>query len=256
MLDRGQPVAFFAKPCDVNALRNYAEQDPRVDELVKFCIVMVCGGYGTPQGTIDFFRRSGIDPDEVTGLRYRGRGCPGPTRVETSDGQAREFHYIDYWGEDETTWSLPFRCKICPDGIGEAADLAAADTWIGGGPNRIDSETDPGTNAVIARTRAGEELLAAAAADGALEIEYDIVPDTLSLYQPHQVNKKYAAWARHQGLGDAGRIVPQTARLRIEELARELPEESNRFQREGTVKRVEIGKATLPTPEPCGQEHE
>ncbi len=246
-LDRGQPFAFFAKPCDVNALRNYAELDPRVDELVRYMVVMVCGGYGTPQGTVDFFRRSGIDPDAVTGLRYRGRGCPGPTRVDTADG-SQEFHYIDYWGEDETTWTLPFRCKICPDGIGEAADIAAADSWIGGGPNRIDSETDPGTNAVIARSRAGEELLAAAAADGYLVLEYDIVPDTLSLYQPHQVNKKYAAWARHQGLGDAGRIVPQTARLRIEQLAHELPAEALEFQRKGTVERVEVGKATLPTP--------
>ncbi|TNF86996.1 MAG: Coenzyme F420 hydrogenase/dehydrogenase, beta subunit C-terminal domain [Gammaproteobacteria bacterium] len=248
VLERDQPFAFIAKPCDVAALRNYAEQDSRVNELVKYWLVMVCGGYGTPQGTNDFFRRSGIEPEQVTGLRYRGRGCPGPTRVETADGSVQEFHYIDYWGEDETTWTLPFRCKICPDGIGEAADLAAADSWIGGGPDRVDSETDAGTNAIIARTRAGEELLAAAAADGALTIEYDIVPHTMSLYQPHQVNKKYAAWARHQGLGDAGHIVPQTARLRIEELARELPDETNEFQRKGTVERVEIGKATEPTP--------
>ncbi len=247
VLDRGRPFAFIAKPCDVAALRNYAAQDSRVDELLKYCLVMVCGGYGTPQGTLDFYRRHGIDPDTVTGLRYRGRGCPGPTRVETRAG-AREFHYIDFWGEDETTWTLPFRCKICPDGIGEAADIAAADTWIGGGPNRADSEIDPGTNAIIARTRAGEALLAAAAADGALEIEYDIVPHTLSLYQPHQVNKKYAVWARHRGLGDAGRIVPETARLRIEELARQLPAESSDFQRRGTVERIEAGKATLPTP--------
>ena len=249
VLKRNQPFAFFAKPCDVNALRNYAEQDSRVDELVRYCIVMVCGGYGTPRGTLDFYRRSGIDPNDVTGLRYRGRGCPGPTRVETADGSAREFHYIDFWGEDETTWSLPFRCKICPDGIGEAADIAVADTWIGGGPNRVDSETDPGTNAIIARTLAGEELLVAAAADAALTLEYDIVPDTMSLYQPHQVNKKYAAWARHRGLADAGRIVPQTARLRIEELARELPQEALDFQREGTLERIHSGKASEPTPE-------
>ena len=246
-LERDQPFAFIAKPCDVAALRNYAQQDERVDRLVKYMLVMVCGGYGTPQGTIEFYRRVGIDPQQVTGLRYRGRGCPGPTRVETGD-QVREFHYIDYWGEDETTWSLPFRCKICPDGIGEAADIAAADTWIGGGPNRVDSVDDPGTNALIARTRAGEELIAAATAAGALTLEYDIVPDILSVYQPHQVNKKYAAWARHQGLGDAGRIVPQTERLRIDELARDLPAETNEFQRDGTRKRVEIGKATEPTP--------
>jgi coenzyme F420 hydrogenase subunit beta len=247
-LDRNQPFAFVAKPCDIAALRNYARQDERVDRLVKYCLTMVCGGFGTPQGTVEFYRRFGIDPEAVTGLRYRGRGCPGPTRVETADG-AQEFHYIDYWGEDETTWTLPFRCKICPDGIGEAADIAAADTWIGGSPNRVDSADDPGTNALIARTRAGEELIADAAADGALTLEYDIVPDTLSVYQPHQVSKKYAAWARHQGLKDAGRIVPQTERLRIEELARDLPDASNDLQRDGTRKRVEIGKASEPTPE-------
>lgn len=246
-LERDQAFAFIAKPCDVSALRNYAKQDERVDRLVKYMLVMVCGGYGTPQGTVDFYRRVGIDPQQVTGLRYRGRGCPGPTRVETGD-EAQEFHYIDFWGEDETTWALPFRCKICPDGIGEAADIAASDTWIGGGPNRVDSVDDPGTNALIARTREGEELITAAAEAGALTLEYDIVPDILSVYQPHQVNKKYAAWARHQGLGDAGRIVPQTARLRIEELAQDLPDETNEFQREGTRKRIENGKATEPAP--------
>ena len=247
-LDRGQPFAFFSKPCDVAALRNYARHDSRVDELVKYCVVMVCGGYGAPSTTRAFYRRNGIDPDKVTGLRYRGRGCPGPTTVVAA-GETRDFHYLDYWGDDESMWGLPFRCKICPDGIGEAADIAAADTWVGGSPNRIDSETDPGVNAVIARTRAGEELLAAAAADGALVLDTDLRPDELSLYQPHQMNKKYVVWARHQGLGDAGRIVPQTARLRIEELARENSGSINRYQREGTVRRVEIGKATLPTPE-------
>ncbi|MDH3759487.1 MAG: Coenzyme F420 hydrogenase/dehydrogenase, beta subunit C-terminal domain [Gammaproteobacteria bacterium] len=246
-LERNQPFAFIAKPCDVAALRNYAEQDERVDRLVRYMLVMVCGGYGTPQGTNDFFRRVGIDPEQVTALRYRGRGCPGPTRVEAA-GEVREFHYIDYWGEDEATWTLPFRCKICPDGIGEAADIAASDTWIGGGPNRVDSVDDPGTNALIARTSAGEELIAAAAEAGALTLEYDIVPDIMSVYQPHQVNKKYAVWARHQGLADAGRIVPRTERLRIEQLARDLPDESNDFQRQGTLRRIEIGKATEPTP--------
>jgi coenzyme F420 hydrogenase subunit beta len=96
-------------------------------------------------------------------------------------------------------------------------------------------------------------LIADAAAAGALALEYDIVPDTVSVYQPHQVNKKYAAWARHQGLRDAGRIVPQTERLRIAELAQELPDETNQFQREGTLKRIEIGKATEPTPEPASR---
>lgn len=250
-LDRNQPFAFIGKPCDIAALRNYARHDSRVDELVKYWLTPVCGGFFPPESMTDFFDRIGVKRDDITNFRYRGRGCPGPTRIETKDGTIKTAHYLDVWGEDETQWSLPFRCKICPDGIGEAADIAASDTWPGGSPNRIDSETDLGTNAIIARTVAGQELMEAAERDGALTIEYDVTPDDLSIYQPHQMHKKYAAWARHQGLGDAGHIVPETHRLRIAELATELPDESNRSQREGTRQRVENGKATEPRPEPA-----
>ncbi len=248
VLDRNQPFAFIAKPCDISALRNYARHDERVDRLVKYWLTMVCGGYGTPASTRAFYQRIGIEPEEVTALRYRGYGCPGPTRVETKDA-VKEVHYLDFWGDDESMWGLPFRCKVCPDGIGEAADIAAADTWPGGSPNRIDSETDPGVNAIVARTRAGEELVAAAVADGALSIEYDITADDMSIYQPHQMHKKYAAWARHQGLADEGRIKPETARLRIKELSEELPEDINDHQRNGTRKRIQDGKVGEPTPE-------
>ncbi len=247
VLGRNQTFAFIAKPCDIAALRNYARHDDRVDKLVKYWLCMVCGGYGTPASTHAFYRRIDIDPEEVTMLRYRGYGCPGPTRVETKD-TVKEVHYLDFWGDDESMWALPFRCKICPDGIGEAADIAASDTWPGGSPNRVDSETDPGVNGVIARTKVGEELVAAAVADGALTIEYDIAPDDMSIYQPHQMHKKHAVWARHQGLDDEGRIKPETARLRIKELANELPNASNEQQRNGTRKRIQEGKVSEPTP--------
>lgn len=248
VLERNQPFAFIAKPCDIAALRNYARHDERVDDLVKYWLCMVCGGYGTPASTRAFYRRVGFEPEQVTSLRYRGYGCPGPTRVETND-RVKEVHYLDFWGEDETMWALPFRCKICPDGIGEAADIAVSDTWVGGSPNRADSETDQGVNAVIARTKHGAELLNAAISDSVLDIEYDIVPDEMTLYQPHQMHKKYAVWARHQGLKQEGRITPETSRLRIEELAAELPEDRNRYQAQGTCQRIREGKVDEPTPQ-------
>ena len=37
-------------------------------------------------------------------------------------GRVVELDYLDMWGEDDSAWSLPFRCKVCPDGIGEAAE--------------------------------------------------------------------------------------------------------------------------------------
>ena len=250
ILDRGEPLAFVAKPCDIAALRNYARHDGRVDDLVKYWLTPVCGGYMPPASMNEFLAEVGIEPSDVTAFRYRGRGCPGPTRVETAKG-ATEVHYLDFWGEDESMWSLPFRCKVCPDGIGEAADVAAADTWPGGSPDRVTSETDLGTNAVIARTRRGVELIDAAERDGVLTVEHDVTPDELSYYQMHQMRKKYAVWARYQGLRDEGRIVPDTRRLRIEALAGELPNRVNAYQREGTRRRVREGKASEPTPQPA-----
>ena len=85
--------------------------------------------------------REGLDPDRLTAFRYRGHGCPGRMRYELDDGTCKEFRYTDFWGTDESQWVPPFRCKVCPDGIGEAADIAAADTWPGGSP-------DPATEAV------------------------------------------------------------------------------------------------------------
>ncbi len=247
ILARGQLFAFIGKPCDIAALRNLARHDARVNELVKYWLTPVCGGYMPPPSMEAFLKRAGIAPEAVTAFRYRGRGCPGPTRIETGEG-AKEFHYLDLWGEDESAWHLPFRCKICPDGIGEAADIAAADSWPGGSPSREESESDPGTNALVVRTAAGQELLEAAVKAGALVLGQDVAPDEMSHYQPHQMRKKYTAHDRHQGLGDEGRIVPQTARLRLAELAAEMPEESRRYQREGARQRVRVGKATEVTP--------
>lgn len=248
VLEMGLPFAFIGKPCDVAALRNLGRHDPRVDQLVRYMLTPVCGGYMPPAATTAFLGRMGVDPSGVTGLRYRGRGCPGPTRIETADGST-EAHYLDFWGEDESMWMLPWRCKVCPDGIGEAADLAAADTWPGGSPTREESADDPGTNAVVVRTAAGLELLEAAERDGALVVERDATPEEMSDYQPHQVRKKQAVASRYLGMLDEGLIVPVTARLRLDELAAAMPAEEQARQREGTRVRIGQGKATEPRPE-------
>lgn len=246
-LSRGEPFAFIGKPCDLTALGNQARHDPRIDALIRYRLAMVCGGFMPPAAQNALLEGFGIEPETITALRYRGRGCPGPTTITTPDG-VRELHYLDFWGEDSSQWSLPFRCKICPDGIGEHADIAASDNWPGGAPDRAESETDPGTNIAVVRTKAGEDLLAAAVADGALVLGRDETPETLSGYQPHQVRKKQAVAPRLRGLGDEGRIVPRYEGLRLNELASALPDTVADTQRQGTRQRVRDGKAGEPTP--------
>ncbi len=250
VLDRDEPFAFIGKPCDIGALRNYARHDARVDQLVKYWLTLVCGGYMPPAAMNDFFRRFDVAPEDLTTFRYRGRGCPGPTRFETRQGLVKELRYTDFWGEDESGWSLPFRCKVCPDGIGESADIAVSDTWPGGSPDPKTEDQDAGANAMIARTAVGQELLDAAIADGALGLDdANLTPDHMNDYQPHQMKKKYAVWARYQGLMAEGCTVPQTNRLRLKHLADEMEPEFNTMQTEGTRQRVRDGKTTEPTPQ-------
>ncbi len=251
ILDRGQRFALVAKPCDVAAVRNLARLDERVARLCRYQLALVCGGFMEPKSLRAFLGQLGLDYEQLEALRYRGYGCPGPTRIETRDGQVIEKNYLDFWGEDESAWSLPFRCKVCPDGIGEAADIAASDTWPGGSPSWEGQKDDPGTNGVIARTRAGEELLQAAAEAGAIVIEREITLRDMDLYQPHQVTKKQTVWARHQGLKAAGKLAPVVHGLRIAELARAAGLKANLAQARGTRRRAREGRTSEPRPRPA-----
>jgi coenzyme F420 hydrogenase subunit beta len=250
VLDRNRPFAFIGKPCDVAALRNYAHHDARVDVLVKHWLTPVCGGFMPPDEMDRFLReREGVDPAEVTEFRYRGHGCPGKTRFVLADGTATELRYTQLWGTDASQWTLPFRCKVCPDGIGEAADIAAADTWPGGSPDPETEDQDPGTNAVLVRNAAGAALMAAAEAAGFVTIEEELDPRYMDSAQPHQMRKKFVVRARLDGLAAEGRTVPRCARLRLYALSAEMGATVYRTQLEGTRHRVRTGKADETTPE-------
>ena len=102
---------------------------------------------------------------------------------------------IHFWGE-ESTWRVPFRCKICPDAIGDSSDIAALDTWRGGSPKG----EDEGFNAAIVRTKKGLDLLNEAAKAGYIKIGDELKIEDIDDFQPHQVNKKKAVYARHEGM--------------------------------------------------------
>ena len=238
ILERNEPFALIAKPCDLNAVRNLAHHDSRVNRCVRYWLAPVCGGYMPTHAMDTFLAERGVSRETILALRYRGRGCPGPTTIHMPDGGRQDVDYLDFWGEDESSWSLPFRCKVCPDGIGEGADIAAADTWPGGSPDREAAKTDPGTNVLIVRTQAGRELVEAAEQDGDLSLGDDIPIEFLNETQPHQVNKKIYVGARYAGLSAAGCITPETISLRLSECARLADQAELERQREGAFHRA------------------
>jgi coenzyme F420 hydrogenase subunit beta len=183
----------------------------------------------------------GTTEDQLTLFRYRGYGNPGRTRIETKDGAAFEKTYGELW-EDEAGWELETRCKLCPDALGEAADVAAADVWPGGGP----TGEDAGFNGVIVRSPKGAELLAAATDVGDIVVGDDITPETFNDLQPHQVRKKQALGARLEGRTDEGLPVIHSPNLRLDINGAKLTAEQRVYQREGARKRAREGKFTEP----------
>ena len=242
LLDRGEAFAVVAKPCDISAVRLLGQRDPRVGALITHLLTPVCGGFMPPQGLENFLKRIGVAPDDVAAVSYRGEGCPGPTRIALKNGETIDKTYLELWGSDASMWHLPWRCKICPDGTGEAADVAAADTWPGGSPTAEMLDSDPGTNVVLARTRAGAKLVADAAEAGYLALDGAATPRDLALWQPHQVRKKIASGARYQGMREAGQLGLKTIGLRTDALRRRMDADTDRRQVEGTKARIAIGK--------------
>jgi coenzyme F420 hydrogenase subunit beta len=238
LLDRAEPFALIAKPCDIAAVRNLARIDPRVDRYLRYALTFVCGGASDLTKSEEVVSGLGIRPDELSMFRYRGYGNPGPTRLETKDGRSFELTYQEMWN-DEATWRIQPRCKICPDAIGESADLAASDVWPGGGP----TGEDAGFNGIIVRTEQGLELYRAALAAGAIVVE----PGEVSFrdfdgFQPHQVRKKRAVWARLAGMRAAGQPVPETHGLRLAECARMNTVAENLDEARGARRRARQGR--------------
>ena len=164
LLDQGIRMAVLAKPCDVAAIRNLAKIDSRVDSQIPYLITFFCGGVPTIKTAKKIANYHGISPEEIAVFRWRGNGWPGPTRVETHDGRECDLTYRKVWLSTDVPWKydVQFRCKICPDAIGELADICCPDSWIMVDGKPVHDEA-PGENLFIARTKRGQELVAAAA---------------------------------------------------------------------------------------------
>jgi coenzyme F420 hydrogenase subunit beta len=236
VLDRGKPFAFIGKACDISAIRNFAAFDARVDQLLRYTLNFYCGGVSEFGKTMDYVRKIGLTEADVSHLRYRGDGCPGPMVIKSHAGAVHSFSYNEMW-EDEARWQLQFRCKICPDSLGDLADVTVADVWPGGKP---DTE-GLGFNGFIARTKRGEHLMQAAIRDGAIKITEPLDYAGLELAQGSHMLKKQSLTSRLAAMRDAGTIVPTFVNLRLDEAAAMISQADRTANYDGMRERLARG---------------
>lgn len=194
LLDEGRTFALVAKPCDVSAVRSYGKRvDARVEAQIPFMLSIFCGGLPSRNTALKIARHHGVaEPVEenIDLLRFRGEGWPGLMTVRRkADGKEFGTDYNNTWrwnfnplGKDAgiAYYDIQWRCKCCPDAIGEQADVSCPDGWLWddekicynskehGLQLPVGTGKDAGQNLVLCRTRRGNELVRAAVAAGKL----------------------------------------------------------------------------------------
>lgn len=198
--------AFIGKPCDVAALRALAQRRPDVASKFPYLLSFMCAGTPGLRGSEAVVRAMGLDTDKVVRFRYRGNGWPGKARAETVEGESAEMDYDSSWG-NILNRHLQFRCKICPDGTGEFADITCADAWYGNDKGYPTFEESDGRSLILSRSQKGVELVEEAVNAGYLSVS-DLPVGDVERMQPYQAERKRMVVARVLGIKMAFKPVP------------------------------------------------
>lgn len=238
LLERTDRLAFVGKPCDVSAIRLLGRHDRRVAERFPLILSFFCAGIPSLERSDALVRKMGLDPGRLATFRYRGEGWPGEAAALDVGGDERRMSYAESWG-GVLSKEIQFRCKICPDAVGGAADIVCADAWHcdeGGYPVFNDL---PGRSLIIPRTPKGVALLSNAVRSGAVEVdERGLRPADIDRMQPGQTRKKRLVRARSAALRLLFRPIPAMADLDIAKASARAPMAEKLRNFLGTLRRV------------------
>jgi coenzyme F420 hydrogenase subunit beta len=147
-----RPCVFIGKPCDAAAVSQLRKQRSLLDEKLGLTMTFFCAGTPNCKGTADLLRRMDISPDDVNTIHYRGNGWPGDFRVTLKNkSDMKSLSYEESWSFLQKYRS--FRCNLCPDGLGELADISCGDAW-----HRHKTSNSHGLSLVLIRTERGREI--------------------------------------------------------------------------------------------------
>jgi coenzyme F420 hydrogenase subunit beta len=236
LLDEGETFAVLAKPCDISAMRALAQVDPRVEKQVPYLITNFCGGIFSGHVARSMVRYHGVEDDDVATFGFRGDGWPGPHRVQTKQGVNHDIAYADAYKDKPWGYDLQFRCKICPDAVGEVADLSLPDGWKLRDGRPVHDEA-PGENVAVVRTERGSDLLRDAVAAGYLELDA-VTMDELEAMHANHPDRKVGTPGTFLALRVAQQLSPTVSGYRPWRSARRAGYRVLRKQFLGTLRRV------------------
>ncbi|MFC3607062.1 Coenzyme F420 hydrogenase/dehydrogenase, beta subunit C-terminal domain [Stutzerimonas tarimensis] len=185
---------FIGKPCEAAAVRQVQAEDPRLRENIPYILSFMCAGTPSLRGTDELLEQLEVPREELASFRYRGDGWPGKTQAVLKNGERRTMTYNESWGK-VLNRHLQTRCKICPDGIGEFADIVCADGWEASGDGYPTFEEADGQSLILVRSDQGQKLFGNARAAGVVIAE-DMEPAEIRKIQPFQYYRRTTIVAR------------------------------------------------------------
>lgn len=188
IVDDKKKYAAIGKPCDIKALRKLKESNGKYDNIV-YLMSFFCAGMPSKQANENLLRELGCAENDCKSLTYRGNGWPGYATAVDGTGKEHVMEYSKAWGGILGRDVHPY-CRICFDGIGEAADIACGDGWYITENQTPDFTEREGRNIVFVRTQAGEAIYNAAVKDGVIESEVWENLEQLEIIQKYQFTRR------------------------------------------------------------------
>ncbi|MBN1884647.1 MAG: Coenzyme F420 hydrogenase/dehydrogenase, beta subunit C-terminal domain [Candidatus Krumholzibacteriota bacterium] len=186
---RAGRYAYVGLPCHVHGLRKLESAGWSAGFEIAPVIGVYCGNNLYYEATRAMLGKLGIKRvEDIERLRYREGPWPGFFHVRTRDGRTASMSKLDF------NQAIPFwvnrRCLFCIDLTNELADLSVGDGWAREGRG------EEGWSILLARTVAGERIVEAATASGAIVCEEITVGDAERMHSHGFDLKKRGAFLR------------------------------------------------------------
>ena len=189
------PCVMVGKPCDVLAASNAAKIRSKLDQNLGLKLSVFCAGTPSVEGVISM--TNAIQEKSVSNLaklRFRGMGWPGfMTGIfrnqSTENTEVKSMSYAKGWGNYLQKYRQ-WRCHMCADHTGEAADISIGDPWY-----RPVDQDEKGSSLLLVRTERGKEILHKAVKAGYVTLR-SCPNEALPLSQKHLQRTRGAVWAR------------------------------------------------------------
>lgn len=164
--------AVVGVPCFIKALQLRRERDPLLRERIAFTLGLFCGHMKSARFVESFAWQMGAAIEEVRNVEYRLKDPSRAASTYTAQLTLKDGRVLqkDWWNLADGDWGAGFfqnsACNFCDDVVAEVADISFGDAWVE--PYSSDGR---GTNVVVVRSPAMQEIVTRAMAQNRLQLQ-------------------------------------------------------------------------------------